>query len=117
MLVSPSSTGSVAQPASEYTSSAAMAVVLIARPPTQAPNQRSRARKPTRAASVPLQTAHDWLHPIVLWPAVGRCVLAYAHDMSIRPVHNDDFDAIAAITNHYIASSAIHFAYEPLHAD
>lgn len=36
--------------------------------------------------------------------------------MSIRPVHNDDFDAIAAITNHYIATSAIHFGYEPVSA-
>jgi len=36
--------------------------------------------------------------------------------MSIRPVRNDDFDAIAAITNHYIATSAIHFGYEPVSA-
>ncbi|MBV8758351.1 MAG: N-acetyltransferase [Deltaproteobacteria bacterium] len=37
--------------------------------------------------------------------------------MSIRAVHNADFDAIAAITNHYIATSAIHFGYEPVSAD
>ncbi|MBL0217940.1 MAG: N-acetyltransferase [Myxococcales bacterium] len=36
--------------------------------------------------------------------------------MAIRPAHDDDFDAIAAITNHYIATSTIHFAYEPLTA-
>jgi L-amino acid N-acyltransferase YncA len=36
--------------------------------------------------------------------------------MSIRAVHNDDFDAIAAITNHYITTSAIHFGYEPITA-
>jgi L-amino acid N-acyltransferase YncA len=36
--------------------------------------------------------------------------------MAIRPVHKDDFDAIAAITNHYIATSAIHFGYEPVAA-
>jgi phosphinothricin acetyltransferase len=35
----------------------------------------------------------------------------------IRAAHADDFDAIAAITNHYIATSAIHFAYEPISAD
>jgi phosphinothricin acetyltransferase len=37
--------------------------------------------------------------------------------MSIRAVHNDDFDAIAAITNHYIMTSAIHFGYEPVTAE
>ena len=37
--------------------------------------------------------------------------------MSIRAVHNADFDTIAAITNHYITTSAIHFAYEPVAAD
>ena len=35
----------------------------------------------------------------------------------IRAAHADDFDAIAAITNHYIATSAIHFGYEPVTAD
>jgi len=34
--------------------------------------------------------------------------------MAIRPVGDDDVAAIAAITNHYIETSAIHFAYEPL---
>src|SRR5262245_38660492 len=34
--------------------------------------------------------------------------------MVIRPPHPDDFAAMTAITNHYIATSAIHFAYEPL---
>jgi phosphinothricin acetyltransferase len=34
----------------------------------------------------------------------------------IRAAHADDFDAIAAITNHYITSSAVHFAYEPVTA-
>lgn len=37
--------------------------------------------------------------------------------MAIRPAHDDDFDAIAAITNHYITTSTIHFAYEPLTPD
>ena len=32
----------------------------------------------------------------------------------IRPVRDDDFPAITAITNYYIATSTIHFAYEPL---
>lgn len=32
----------------------------------------------------------------------------------IRSVDDGDFAAIAAITNHYIASTAIHFAYEPV---
>jgi phosphinothricin acetyltransferase len=36
--------------------------------------------------------------------------------MTIRPVREDDFDALAAITNHYIATTAIHFAYEPVSA-
>jgi phosphinothricin acetyltransferase len=35
----------------------------------------------------------------------------------IRAAHADDFDAIAAITNHYIETTAIHFAYEPVLAD
>lgn len=33
--------------------------------------------------------------------------------MMIRPVAEDDFVAIASITNHYIATTAIHFGYEP----
>lgn len=36
--------------------------------------------------------------------------------MTIRPARGGDFDAIAAITNHYIATTAIHFAYEPVAA-
>lgn len=35
----------------------------------------------------------------------------------IRPARDDDFPAIAAITNHYIATTTIHFAYEPLTAE
>jgi len=34
----------------------------------------------------------------------------------IRPARDDDFPAIAAITNHYIATTAIHFGYEPVTA-
>lgn len=34
--------------------------------------------------------------------------------MAIRPARDEDFDAITAITNHYITTSSIHFAYEPL---
>lgn len=34
--------------------------------------------------------------------------------MSIRPARADDFTSIAAITNHYITTSSIHFAYEPV---
>ena len=34
--------------------------------------------------------------------------------MAIRPVWDDDIAAIAAITNYYITTSAIHFAYEPV---
>ncbi len=37
--------------------------------------------------------------------------------MTIRPACDGDFDAIAAITNHYIATTAIHFAYEPVTVD
>lgn len=32
----------------------------------------------------------------------------------IRPARADDFEAIAAITNHYITTTSIHFAYEPI---
>ncbi|HLL24865.1 MAG TPA: GNAT family N-acetyltransferase [Kofleriaceae bacterium] len=32
----------------------------------------------------------------------------------IRPVRDDDFPAIAALTNHYITTTTYHFAYEPL---
>ena len=35
----------------------------------------------------------------------------------IRPASASDFGAIAAITNHYIATSAIHFGYDPVSAD
>lgn len=35
----------------------------------------------------------------------------------IRPVRDDDFPAIADITNHYITTTTIHFAYEPLSID
>src|SRR5262245_29177830 len=37
-------------------------------------------------------------------------------DVVIRPVidTDSDFAAIARITNHYIATTAIHFAYEPV---
>jgi phosphinothricin acetyltransferase len=34
--------------------------------------------------------------------------------MVIRPVRASDFGAIAAITNHYINNTAIHFGYEPV---
>jgi phosphinothricin acetyltransferase len=37
--------------------------------------------------------------------------------MMIRPVAEDDFVAIASITNHYITTTAIHFAYEPVTAE
>ena len=36
--------------------------------------------------------------------------------MVIRAATADDFTAIAAITNHYITTTAIHFAYEPIEA-
>src|SRR5687767_13647572 len=35
----------------------------------------------------------------------------------IRAAHDGDFDAIAAITNHYITTTSIHFAYEPVAAN
>jgi phosphinothricin acetyltransferase len=35
----------------------------------------------------------------------------------IRPAAAEDFAAIAAITNHYIATTAIHFGYQPVTAD
>jgi phosphinothricin acetyltransferase len=34
--------------------------------------------------------------------------------MLIRAARDDDFAAITAITNHYVATTAIHFAYEPI---
>jgi len=34
--------------------------------------------------------------------------------MVIRAAKHDDFTAIAAITNHYVATSAIHFGYDPV---
>jgi phosphinothricin acetyltransferase len=34
--------------------------------------------------------------------------------VTIRAAAADDFAAIAAITNHYITTSSIHFAYEPV---
>lgn len=37
--------------------------------------------------------------------------------MAIRPARDDDFDAITAITNHYITTTSIHFAWEPLSVD
>lgn len=36
---------------------------------------------------------------------------------AVRPAEPADFDAIAAITNHYIATTTIHFGYEPVSAD
>ena len=36
--------------------------------------------------------------------------------MEIRAARDDDFDAITSITNHYVETSTIHFAYEPLPA-
>lgn len=35
----------------------------------------------------------------------------------IRDARNDDFVCIAAITNHYIATSSIHFGYDPVSVD
>ena len=37
--------------------------------------------------------------------------------MIIREPHDDDFDALTALTNHYIATTAIHFAYDPITTD
>ena len=37
--------------------------------------------------------------------------------MSIRPAAEPDFASIAAITNHYIATTTIHFGYDPVSAD
>ena len=37
--------------------------------------------------------------------------------MMIRPAVEDDFVAIAAITNHYITTTSVHFAYEPVRAE
>ena len=34
--------------------------------------------------------------------------------MAIRPARAEDFGTIAAITNHYITTTSIHFAYEPV---
>lgn len=37
--------------------------------------------------------------------------------MIVRPVIATDFDAIAALTNTYITTTAIHFSYDPVTAD
>jgi len=37
--------------------------------------------------------------------------------VEIRPPRDDDFAAIADITNHYIETSTIHFAYQPVTAE
>jgi phosphinothricin acetyltransferase len=37
--------------------------------------------------------------------------------MPIRPARDDDFSTIASITNHYIATTAIHFGYDPVTGD
>lgn len=37
--------------------------------------------------------------------------------MAIRPARDEDFAALTKITNHYITTSTIHFAYEPLGPD
>jgi len=37
--------------------------------------------------------------------------------MRIRPAADDDFATIAAITNHYIETTAIHFGYQAVSAD
>lgn len=37
--------------------------------------------------------------------------------MLIRPVHPDDFSSIAALTNRYITTTAIHFAHHPVLAE
>jgi phosphinothricin acetyltransferase len=37
--------------------------------------------------------------------------------MLIRPAHDGDFPAIAAITNHYILTTTIHFGYEAVDAN
>jgi phosphinothricin acetyltransferase len=34
--------------------------------------------------------------------------------MLLRPARADDFDPIAALTNHFIANTSIHFGYEPV---
>jgi phosphinothricin acetyltransferase len=37
--------------------------------------------------------------------------------MLVRPPRDDDFAALAAITSHYIATTAAHFGYEPIGED
>lgn len=37
--------------------------------------------------------------------------------LTIREPEDDDFADVAAITNHYIATTAIHFGYQPVTAD
>jgi L-amino acid N-acyltransferase YncA len=37
--------------------------------------------------------------------------------MTIRPARDEDFSAIASITNHYIETTSIHFASEPVRDD
>src|SRR5437764_10548557 len=41
----------------------------------------------------------------------------YHAAMLVRAARAEDFAALAAITNHYIATSSIHFGYEPVGAD
>src|SRR5690348_14489458 len=47
----------------------------------------------------------------------ASCVHGSMALMMIRPPAEDDFVAIASITNHYIATTSFHFGYEPVIVD
>jgi hypothetical protein len=54
----------------------------------------------------------DVYHAGLALIVVTACVIVDA--MRLRTPRDDDFAAIAAITNHYIATTAVHFAEGPI---
>src|SRR4029079_13120550 len=59
---------------------------------------------PASSSNLPLRGA----------PRRSRTACACEDHTMIRAARDDDFPAITAITNHYITTTSIHFAYEPL---
>jgi hypothetical protein len=50
--------------------------------------------------------------PAQVMIAMAACVIVGS--MRVRTPRDDDFAVLAAITNHYIATTAVHFAYEAI---
>lgn len=58
-----------------------------------------------------------WLRAVARIVFAPLDVLRYVGAMEIRAARDEDFAALAALTNHYIATTTIHFGYEPVTAD